>query len=48
MREDRELLKRLSIEFAERYAMTTKTNYDVNLENDLYALLNDYNNRIQK
>lgn len=47
MKNDKELLEKLSIEFAERYALATKTNYDVNLENDLYEVLRNYdsNNR---
>jgi len=47
MKNDKELLEKLSIEFAERYALATKTNYDVNLENDLYEVLKNYdsNNR---
>lgn len=47
MKNDKKLLEKLSIEFAERYALATKTNYDVNLENDLYEVLKNYdsNNR---
>ena len=47
MKNDKELLEKLSIEFAELYALATKTNYDVNLENDLYEVLKNYdsNNR---
>ena len=44
MKNDKELLEKLSIEFAERYALATMTNYDVNLENDLYEALKNYDN----
>lgn len=44
MKNDKELLEKLSIEFAERYALATKTNYDINLENDLYKALKNYDN----
>lgn len=37
-----EIIEKLSIEFTEQYAIKTKTNYDVNLEQDLYRTLKKY------
>ena len=39
MRFDKEKLKEIAIEMTELYALKTKTNYDVNLEQDIYAII---------
>lgn len=39
MRFDKEKLKEIAIEMTELYSLKTKTNYDVNLEQDIYAII---------
>lgn len=36
---DKEKLKQTAIEMTELYSLKTKTNYDVNLEQDIYEII---------
>ena len=39
MRFDKEKLKEIAIKMTELYSLKTKTNYDVNLEQDIYEII---------
>ena len=39
MRFNNEKLKQIAIKMTELYSLKTKTNYDVNLEQDIYAII---------